>query len=423
MRKRLIPVLIIMLGIAGFVALKATRDVPDPVSPQERSWRVEVMEIQPEALQPSLTLYGQLESPRRFTVVAPMAGRIGELPVRDGQQVEQGSLLVALDEDDILPRVKQAEADLADAQAQLLSEQLNHRNDQQALALEKRILANAETSFKRTEQLVGRELVSRAELDNAQDIVERAALTVATRRRSIDSHESRLAALQARAERAEAALESMQRDAERSRFMAPFAGVVGSVQVAEGDQVNANAALLDFYPVEGMELRASLPQIHGPEFIRALAAGQQLVAHTLETRSPLSMTLQRIAGQADASGVEALFTLDQPVAGLRVGNLLAISVPKPASENSVALPYSALYGNNTVYALVDGRMSRIEVERVGETRQEGGQRWILVQSEELKAGMRIITTHLPNALQGLRVETAEGNAVGTAPESMTERAE
>ena len=410
MRKRLIPVVIILIGILGFIVLKATRHVPDPVSPQERSWRVDVMEISPDTLQPSLTLYGQLESPRRFTVVAPLAGRIDALPVRDGQQVAEGELLVGLDEDDITPRVKQAEADLADARAQLLSERLNHRNDQQALTLERRLLDNAEKSFKRVEQLVGRELVSRAELDNAQDIVERAALTVATRQRSLDSHESRLAALQARTERAEAALDSMRRDAERSRFVAPFAGVVGNVQVAEGDQVNANAALLDFYPVDGMELRATLPQIHAQAFLTALADGTALVAHTLETATPLSMTLARIAGQADARGVEALFTLDQPATDLRIGNLVAISVPKPASENSVALPYSAFYGNNTVYALEDGRMVRVEVQRVGETRQEDGQRWILVRSEALQAGMQIITTHLPNALQGLKVDTG-----GTAP--------
>ena len=417
MRKRLVPILIISFGILVFVVLRVTRDVPAPVEPQERSWRVDVMDIHPEALQSSLTLYGQLESPRRFTVVAPMAGRIGELSVRDGQTVEQGTLLVALDEADIVPRVKQAEADLADAQAQLLSEQLNHRNDRQALALERRILENAEKSFKRIEQLVGRELVSRAELDNAQDVVERAALTVATRQRSLDSHDSRLAALQARSERAQATLESMHRDANRSRFMAPFAGVVGSVEVAEGDQVNANAPLLDFYPIDGMELRASLPQIHAQEFIQALAAGQQLVARTLETLPPLSMTLERIAGQADARGVEALFTLDQPVAGLRIGNLLAISVSKPASQNSVALPYSALYGNDTVYALVDGRLSRVEVQRVGETRRDDGQRWILVHSDALEPGMRIVTTHLPNALQGLKVETGEVGEVVTPAEA------
>lgn len=412
MRKRLIPVVIIVAGLAGFILLRLTASTPDPVSPQERSWRVETLEIQPGSLQPSLTLYGQLESPRRFTVVAPMSGRIGELPVRDGQIVSQGELLVALDEQDVAPQIKQAEAELADTRAQLASETIGQRNDQQALILEQRILANAQANRTRIEQLIERNLVARSELENAQDVVERAALTVATRQRSIESFSSRQAALQARVERAQALLDSTRRDAERSRFSAPFDGVVGNLEVAQGDQVGSNTALLSFYPLEGMELRATLPQIHTPAFVQALAEGQELQAHTLDLQPQLTMTLRRIAGEADARGVEALFTLDQPAEGLRVGNLLAISLPRPAHANSVALPYSALYGNRTVYALDEGRMRRIEVERIGETLRENGERWILVRSQDLHPGMPIITTHLPNAMQGLKVET---HSAATSP--------
>lgn len=406
MRKRLVPLLIILVGIIGFIVLKATRSEPEPVTQQERAWRVETLVVDPQARQPSLTLYGQLESPRRFTVVAPMGGRIDRLPARDGQTVEDGELLVALDEQDIEPRVRQAEADLADARAQLSREEIEHASDLQALKLEQRILENARKGLSRVQQLVERELVSRTELESAQDLAERAALTVAVRQRSIESHASRLAALQARTERAQATFETVQRDAQRSQFVAPFDGVVAQVQVAPGDQVTANQALLDFYPVEALELRATLPQIHALDFTQALAAGDTLVAHTLDTAAPMSMTLQRIAGQADATGVEALFVLDQPAPGLRLGNLLAISVPKPAAPQSIAVPYSALYGNQTVYALEEGRMRRIEVERVGETLMDSGERWLLVRSSELTPGTRVITTHLPNAMQGLKVDTA-----------------
>lgn len=414
MRKRLVPILIIAIGIVGFILLKATRSEPDPVAPQERAWRVETLQVDPEARQPSLTLYGQLESPRRFTVVAPMAGRIDQLPARDGQMVAEGELLVALDEQDIEPIVEQAEAELADARAQLSRERIEHANDLEALTLEQRILENARKGLARVQQLVERELVSRTELESAQDLVERAALTVAVRQRSIESHQARLAALQARVERSRSALESVERDAARSRFTAPFDGVVADVQVATGDQVSSNQGLLDFYPIEDLELRATLPQIHALDFTQALATGETLVARTLETTPPLSMTLQRIAGEADATGVEALFVLDQPAPGLRLGNLLAISVPKPAAPQSVALPYSALYGNRTVYALEDGRMRRIEVERIGETLMDDGARWLLVRSAELTPGTRIITTHLPNAMQGLKVDTVNGQATEPA---------
>ena len=37
----------------------------------------------------------------------------------------------------------------------------------------------------------------------------------------------------------------------------------------------------------------------------------------------------------------------------------SISLPRPVRENSVAVPYSALYGNDTLYQLVDGRMQRL----------------------------------------------------------------
>lgn len=412
MRKRLVPVLIAAFGVAVFVLLRITRDTPEPVAPQERSWRVDTLAIEPGALQPSLTLYGQLESPRRFTVVAPLPGRIDQLPVRDGQIVEAGALLVALDDADIEPRLQQARAELHDAEAQLTSERSAHANDRQALELEARILANARRSVERTEQLIERQVVSRADLEAAHDALERAALTVATRERAIESFPSREAALQARVARARASMESTTRDVQRSRFRAPFDGVVGQVQVAVGDQVAANAALLAFYPVEGMELRATLPQIYSQDFIQALASGDRLVARTLDVSPAVSMTLQRIAGLADARGVEAIFRLDEPAPTLRLGTLLAVSVPRPVRENGVAVPYSALYGNDTLYQLVDGRMKRIQVERVGDTLREDGSRWVLVRSEQLQPGMRIVVTHLPNAIDGLRVDPLDQPAAG-----------
>lgn len=410
MRKRLVPITIIAIGILGFILLKVTRPVPEAITPTERSWRVETLPISPDAFQPSLTLYGQLESPLRFTSVAPMAGRIGELPVRDGDLVSAGELLIALDDADVIPRLQQARADLADAESQLESERLGHENDQRALKLERRIQANANKALERMQQLVDRGLSPQAELDAATDALDRAALTVAIRERNIQGHPSRIASLEARVARARAELESTQRDVDRSRFRAPFDGLVGEVRVAVGDQVAANAALLDFYPLRNMELRATLPQIYSQAFINALNNGKRLPATSLNTDPPVDLTLQRIAGQADARGVEALFTLDQPHPGLRAGNLLAISVARPASDNSVALPYSSIYGNDTIYQLQEGRMHRLAVQQVGEILMENGERWVLVRSTELEPGMQIITTHLPNAMQGLKVDVVEADS-------------
>ena len=79
MRKRLTPVIIVLIGIVVFIILRVTRDQPEPVGNQERAWRVATETISPDAFQPRLTLYGQLESPRRFTVVAPLSGLISKM--------------------------------------------------------------------------------------------------------------------------------------------------------------------------------------------------------------------------------------------------------------------------------------------------------------------------------------------------------
>ncbi len=410
MRKRLTPLMIVVVGIIIFILLRVTRDQPEPLGTQERAWRVATEAIAPDAFQPRLTLYGQLESPRRFTVVAPLAGRIAALPASDGSHIKAGELVVALDEADITPRIEQARAELADARAQLDSEKLAHQADQQALRMEQRLEANARKTLERMQQLVAREMVPAVEVDNAQDALDRAALTVANRQRSLSTYASRLAAQQARVERASAALDSIQRDAERSRFVAPFDGVVGAVQVAVGDQVNANAPLLDFYPLEGLELRALVPQIHSQDFINALSQGQTLDGHSLDSTPEIKLTLARIAGKADARGIEAIFTVTNPRPELRLGTLLALSVARPAHDNSVALPYSALYGNNTLYTVEDSRLKAIAVERVGETLDEQGNRRVLVRSSALESGMPIVTTHLPNAMTGLKVDTGEAAA-------------
>ena len=117
MSKRLIPVLILAIGIAGFLFLKMTRPEPAEVNATERSWRVQVQRIEPGTHTPVLPLYGEVTAPEQLTVIATLAGRIGERPVTEGRRVKEGDLLVALDDADIEPALAQAEAQVADLEA------------------------------------------------------------------------------------------------------------------------------------------------------------------------------------------------------------------------------------------------------------------------------------------------------------------
>lgn len=409
MFRRLIPLIILAAGIAGFMILKATRPEPAEVTATERSWQVAVQEVEPASHVPVVSLYGEVVAPDQQNITAALAGRIAERPAREGDQVSQGELLLALDDADVEPVLAQARAQVADLRAQIRSEQVRHRNDQRALASEQAIQENANRQFERIGSLVARNLASRENLETATDARARAELTVSLRERAIEEHPARLQSLQARLSQAEANLTATERDGARARVLAPFDGVVTQVQVAVGDQVSSNQALLSLYPLTGLEVRARVPQVFQNELMTALSQGQTLQAQSAGGEH--QFVLSRFAGMSDPAGTEAVLELQGEPAGLRPGALLPLVLERPARGQSVEVPFSALYGADSVYLLTDdSRMRRVQVERIGEAIGRNGERRLLIAGDDLVAGAQLIITHLPNAMTGLKVNLAGDNA-------------
>ncbi|GHD41018.1 RND family efflux transporter, MFP subunit [Marinobacter persicus] len=404
--KKLLPLLIVAIGVLVFVVLRVTRPEPAQIEATERSWRVKVQAVQPATHVPVLSLYGEVVAPDQQVVSATLPGRIAQRPVEEGAEVRAGDLLVALDVADIEPVLAQARAQVQDLEAQLRSEQVRYRNDQRALESEQAILDNARRQHERIRSLVNRNLASRENLEVATDALARAELTVTTRQRAIEEHPARVQSLEAKLAQARANLAATELDAERARVTAPFDGRVTSVQVSVGDQVSPNQALLTVYPLEGLEVRARVPQMFQQELIEARADGQTLVARSGDGRR--SFELERFAGLSDPAGTEAVLKLTGPARGLRPGALETLELERPARDRVVSVPFSALYGSDSVYLLTDdSRMRRIEVERVGEARGADGERRLLIAGDQLQAGERVIITHLPNAVTGLKVEATE----------------
>lgn len=450
MLKRFIPLLILVLGGLVFLYLKMTAPAPTEVSAEERSWRVTSMSVELASHRPVVPLYGSVVAPDLITVTAPLAARVAMRPVHDGQRVAEGELLVALDEADVQPPLTQARAEVADLDAQLESEQIGYANDQQALRREQAILDNALRRLERARSLASRNLLSQSELDDARDGEDQARLTVANRQRLLDEHPTRLKRLQAQLERARAGLDVAERDAARSRVMAPFDGVITRIEAAPGDRVASGAALLSIYPVTGLELRARVPNRYQDDILTALREGLPLRARVSER--DIELRLERLAGEGDPAGTEAILSvassLKNPLTTslsttverglLRPGSMLSVLLELPPVANTLAVPYSTLYGNDTLYLVNDDdRLERLSVTVLGETvpgaaeqddaekdetvtddtTMPSGERWLLVASGALASGQRVVTTHLPNAVDGLLVDDGNSTAASSGEES------
>ena len=388
MRHRLLALLIFAAAIAVFFFLKASRPETPKVESRERSWRVAVMPAQPLAARPTLTLYGRIEAPDRLRVAAPVAGRVLEVQVRDGAKVAAGTPLLRMDPRDLEPRVAQARAELE-------REEVRARHDRESLEQERKLLSLAETKLARFDTLTTARLGAQSVADQAREDVARARLALNQREQAVAEHPARL--VQARAK-----LDEALRDRDRATVAAPFDARVGKVEVAAGDQVQPGQTLLSLFASEALYLRAKLPAIHMAELRDAIARGEALRAEAQFGERRLALVLERIAGEADARGVDVLLRLENGD-GVPLGAFMNAVLTRPAVEGVLSLPFSALHGGDRVYQVVDGRLKGLAVTRVGELR-EGGEPRLLVRVPALVEGAEVMITHLPNALDGLAVE-------------------
>jgi multidrug efflux pump subunit AcrA (membrane-fusion protein) len=402
-----VPLLILIAGFAVFKALKATRPEAPPAEIQERVWRVEVEEARPGSLVPELALYGRVQTPALLRVAASAAARVAEVPVREGERVAAGSLLVRLDERDLLPRLRQAEAQVAELEAQVLSEKNRHETDRGALEQEQKLVAIASDGVERAQRLKKQRVGSDSELDAAEEALARQALAVSNRQMSISDHPARLGALEARLQSARAKLDEVQLQVDRSAVEAPHDGVVTDVAVTAGDQVKQDEVLMRFYGLEDLEVRARIPAPYQAEMREALASGRELSAMAEIGGVRVDLRLERLAGQADPSGVDGLFSVVGDPSPLRLGQMITLRLQRPPQPDAVAVPFQAVYGGDRIYKLVGGRMVGIQVETLGGLADGDGGERLLVRSPELTAGDQVVVTHMPNALDGLRVQSAQ----------------
>ncbi len=399
--------LAILAAAAGaFWLLTASRPQAPAAATSEQIWRVEAATAALEELTPEVTLYGRIESPRQSQLSAALAAFVETVPAQEGNQVQAGDLLVALDDRDARLIVAQRQAQLAAIQAQIAAEHTRHRADQEALAAEQALLALAERSVARYQALAGRQVGSEIQLDDARRNYQQQRLALNSRTRAIDDHGNRLQQLKAQQQQAQAQLDAARLDLERARVRAPFAGWISRVQVAPGDRVRSGDPLVTLFSSDALEVRTQIPSHYLGSLRKALAEGQHLGATSRLEGRTLHLKLDRLAAQVSASqaGVDGLLRFTHPAAGLTLGRTLTLILQLPPERGLLALPPQALYGLDRIYRIQQGRLEALPVTRIGEQYLEGTRR-VLVRSDQVQPGDRILITQLPNAISGLRVQT------------------
>jgi len=406
--KLLLPFVVLLLAAAVFFSLVNSKTERPRPALTEKIWQVAVITALPQELSPAITLYGRIESPEQLKAAAPGGGIVERVYVRNGARVSRDQQLVTLDKRDFEAALLQAEADLRDIDNQIAELEVRHRANLASLETEHNLLALAAAEVERLVTLKQQNLSADTALNSARSELGRQQLAVTSRALDVDSYPARLQILKARHDRGKAQLAQSRLAMSRSDVRAPFDAIISEVAVAAGDRVSIGQLLISLFPVQTLEIRAHLPLNHIDAVQRAIADQKQLDA-SVPKRSDLGrFPVLRLAGEAEATGIDLYLAIDSVDSQLRPGELLPLSLELPVESAVYAVPHQAIYGNSRIYLVVEQRLRAIEVDTVGQTRDAGGQVQVLIRSDAIKSGDLISVTHLPNAVSGLKVKIDGG---------------
>ena len=407
-----LPLLIVAAGIVGMTALVKSKPEREPLGAEERSWPVAVTAIEPGTVTPQLPLFALVDSPRVTHLSSAVTADVKAVDILEGQRVGLDDRLLALDGREIRLVLAQRDAEMAGFEADLEHEALRHRNNVAALRHEEELLVLTRREVARARDLAERKVGSQASLDKVRRDEERQMLAVELRRLAIREHDSRRKQIEAQLARTRAQQSQAMLDLERTRVYPPFAGRITEVFVSPGDRVRPGDRLVAMFDSDMLELRAQIPLRHLPVVDNALERGESLSARAMVDGRDVRAELHRLTARVDrgSGGADGLFRVTQGNRWLQLGRTVELVLDLPAVADAVTAPREALYGTDRVFVLDGERMRSVEVERLGESRGDDGRDRVILRSPELKPADRLIVTHLPNAIDGLKVKVA-----GTPP--------
>lgn len=409
MQKRLfLPVVILLISVAIFVGLKSSKPEKVSLQPPEKVWRVDTVSVNFQDVSPEITVYGRVETPRLASLNAALVADVTAVNVLEGMDVELGQMLLTLDDADVLLLLDQRRADLAEITAMIASELNRFKRDKSLLDNEKELLQLADNAVVRAKNLEKKKLTSQAFLDDALSVKQRQIVSLKKLNHDLNEHPSRLASLKAKQSRITALLHQAELDLERTVIKAPFSGRIAQLNVAVGERVKVGETLFSIYDFSALEVRAQLPSHIIKQTRTQLDLGQKLTAHAILDEQTVSFELLRLSGEvrADSGGVDGLFRSAERHSTLVLGSFVELSLVLAKQSSVIEVPFTALYGLQKVYRINEGYLQAVAIERVGE-RLINGKTFLLVHSNELQQGDHIISTQLPNAMTGLRVETLD----------------
>jgi RND family efflux transporter MFP subunit len=308
---------------------------------------------------------------------------VREVPVKLGDRVREGDVLIVVDAKDLEARERAAEAARVQAQTAIAA------NDQ-AIESARAGLDLAEATYRRMKDLYDKRSISSQEFDEvtARRRQAQAALEMASaRRKEID----------AAIARADEDLLSARIQTSYTVLAAPFAGIVTTKNVEPGNLAVPGAALLTIEPQSGYRLEAVIEESNLPK----LKIGQKTTIALDSLPQPLNGVVAEIVPAVDPSSRSFIAKIDLPASGQLRSGLFGRARFTLGTRRALSVPAAAVIqrGQMTWVYIADSGVARSRLVTLGE--RSGGTFEAL---SGIDSGELVISPVPANLTDGTRVE-------------------
>jgi HlyD family secretion protein len=339
---------------------------------------------------PSFVGSGEVVPAATASLAAMTSGRVEEVLVQEGDLVAAGQLLVVLERGPAQLELRQAQAEVAAAEARY-RQGVTLERTRARVALEQALLQleEAERAHQRLQALAAQGAVSQVEAEDAERRVRQARSAVEKAEVELESWQpdgSQLASLHATYQRAVTAVEAARLQLGYCDIASPWPARVLRVSVAAGERVQAGDVVVEVGAVQPTRVRVRADQ----RLERILKAGNPAwVWAPADPDDKWSGTVARVDARADAAqgtrGVEVELTTARPE--LAPGTVVSVQLLAAAPERAILLAdrwLGARDGEPGVWLEQSGR-ARFAPVQLGERGPAG-----VVVRAGLQAGSRVL---------------------------------
>ncbi len=312
-------VIVALVLLAGYFGWTQYRGEGDAVVPQTAT-------VTRGMVQETVLASGVIEASQLVSVGARTSGQIEELVVSLGDEVAAGDLIAQIDDEDQQNDLLQAQADLANIEAQIAAKKAN--------------IKQAELTLTRENSLHAQNYASQEDVEAAE-----AALEV---------YQAELDALNAQKASADVTVSTAQIALNRTQITAPMAGTVVAVVVDEGQTVNASTDTPTIVKLANLDKMIVKAEISEADVVH-VAAGQKVSFTILgEPDAPFEAIVRDVEPAPseieDSDTIdtdEAIYyngrlEVDNPDHKLRIGMTTEVSIVLDEAVDVLTVPSSAL---------------------------------------------------------------------------------